>query len=558
MRSLRGTSLRTAMPNAWRERMAATGVAVVLALMAGGARPAAGQPAASSHFVPIASPSPDDTAPPRVPREFRGVWVATVDNIDWPSRPGLPVDSQKLELRALLDRAAELRLNAVIFQVRPSADALYRSTLEPWSYFLTGKQGRGPEPAYDPLAYAIDEAHKRSLELHAWFNPYRARHPAEKSAASALHVSRQRPGVVRTYGKQLWLDPGEPWVRAQTTRVILDVVRRYDIDGVHIDDYFYPYPERTRRKREIAFPDAASYKRYQARGGRESRDEWRRQNVNQLVDTLYREIKKAKKWVKFGVSPFGIWRPGYPESVRGFDAYDRLYADSRLWINEGWVDYLTPQLYWKLSAPEQGYGQLLSWWRAENTAARHIWPGNYANRVSGEGGSTWLASEIVEQVRVTRESGSSPGNVHFSMSAFMKDSDGIVERLEQGLYAQPALVPASPWLSSELPLPPAVTWTTNRDGGTLTITSVDSPADEPAPAGGRSSVATLPANARSPRWWTVRIYVDGNWRMAILDAREHEVALPSAADGTAPVRVLVTAIDRVGNESPAVTASPVP
>jgi uncharacterized lipoprotein YddW (UPF0748 family) len=536
------------MPNARLGRQVATAVSVALALWCCSGGEAAAQPVAPPHFVPIPGGAESDSTPPLVEREFRGVWVATVDNIDWPSRPGLSVDSQKAELRALLDRAALLRLNAIIFQVRPSADAMYRSTLEPWSFFLTGKQGVAPEPAYDPLTYAVDEAHKRALELHAWFNPYRARHPAETSRASALHVSRQRPSVVKSYGKYLWMDPGEPWVRAQTTRVILDVVRRYDIDGVHIDDYFYPYPERTRRKHEIEFPDARSFKRFRARGGVASRDDWRRDNVNRLVDTLYREIKKAKPWVKFGVSPFGIWRPGNPESVKGFDAYEKIYADSRRWIREGWVDYLTPQLYWKLSAPEQGYGQLLSWWRGENALARHIWPGNYANRVFGEGGTEWTASEIVEQVRVTRESASSPGNVHFSMSAFLKDRDSLVEQLADGPYVRSALVPASPWLSQDLPLPPSVTWSTSGGAITLNIASVDDPSSP--------SAAHTTATARTPRWWTIRLYVDGSWRVAIIDARQHDIPLPSSVDGSIPRRILVTAVDRVGNESQAVSVTP--
>ncbi|MEP7347313.1 MAG: family 10 glycosylhydrolase, partial [Gemmatimonadaceae bacterium] len=282
-------------------------------------------------------------------------------------------------------------------------------------------------------------------------------------------------------------------------------------------------------------------------------------NVNRLVDTLYREIKKTKPWVKFGVSPFGIWRPGYPASVRGFDAYDKLYADSRRWINEGHVDYLTPQLYWKLSAPLQGYGQLLAWWRGENTLARHIWAGNYANRVGGEGGTAWPASEIVEQVRVTRESATSPGNVHFSMKVFLKDSDRLVERLAEGPYAHPALVPATPWLSSDLPLPPTITWSTNQNGVSLNIVSVDSPTDEEvAPRSRRPSAAALPPTARSPRWWTIRLYLEGSWRVAIIDARLHDIALPSATDGALPTHILVTAVDRVGNESQAVAVTPTP
>ncbi|MFN8580528.1 MAG: family 10 glycosylhydrolase [Gemmatimonadaceae bacterium] len=505
--------------------------------------------AGAAPVVRVPHPSAPDTSPPPIAREFRAAWIATVDNIDWPSRPGLPADSQRTELVALLDRAAMLHLNAVIFQVRPSADAFYASTIEPWSYFLTGQQGVAP--SYDPLAFAVAEAHKRGLELHAWFNPYRARFSSERGKASPLHVSRTRPAVVRTYGHYLWMDPGDPWVRARTTKVIVDVVKRYDIDGVHIDDYFYPYPEHTRRGREIPFPDATSWKRYRARRGTLSREDWRRDNVDRLVDTLYREIKRAKAWVKFGISPFGIWRPGYPASVRGFDAYEKLFADSRRWLNEGWADYFTPQLYWKVSAPSQGYGELLSWWRGENRQGRHIWPGNYTSRVSDQGSNQWTAAEIVDQVRLTQGSATSPGNVHFSMSAFVKDVDGLDERLLAGPYAQPALVPASPWLGAEVPLPPEVSMTAVDGTPRLVITPAAATATEAS--GGRDGNEAL-----RPRWWTIRVLIDGEWRAAIVDARQREVVLPSVATGGPPARVVVSAVDRVGNESATVVLSTSP
>jgi len=280
-----------------------------------------------------------------LPREFRGVWVASVGNIDWPSRPGLPVEQQQAELIRILDTAVALGLNAVIFQVRPAADALYVSPLEPWSEYLTGTMGQPPQPLYDPLEFAIREAHLRGLELHAWFNPYRARHPSGRSPISPDHLSRTRPDLVKRYGTHLWMDPGEPEVQDRTVEVIVDVVRRYDIDGVHIDDYFYPYQERNRSGRLIAFPDDESYRRYRAVGGDLPRDDWRRENVNTLVARLYREIKEAKRWVKFGISPFGIWRPGYPPSVQGLDAYGTFFAEARKWLANGCVDYFSPQLY---------------------------------------------------------------------------------------------------------------------------------------------------------------------------------------------------------------------
>ena len=223
---------------------------------------------------------------PPVPREFRGVWVATVSNIDWPSKPGLSVEQQQQELHDILDRAQALHLNAVIFQVRPAGDAFYESPLEPWSEYLTGQQGRAPSPKWDPLAFAVREAHARGLELHAWFNPYRARNTGGSVSMAATHIARRMPSVVKRYGTLLWMDPGDDRVREHTTRVVLDVVKRYDIDGVHIDDYFYPYRQHDRMGRLIEFPDDASYTRYRNGGGELERDDWRRQNVDRWIEGL--------------------------------------------------------------------------------------------------------------------------------------------------------------------------------------------------------------------------------------------------------------------------------
>ncbi len=290
-------------------------------------------------------------AQPAPPREFRAIWIATVDNMDWPSRPGLPAAEQKRELIAILDKAVDLRMNAIVLQVRPAADALYKSSIEPWSEYLTGKMGESP--GYDPLEFAVAESHKRGLELHAWINPYRARYSLTRKA-SPSHVSRSRPDWVRKYGPYLWMDPGSTDVRARTKRVVLDIVKRYDIDALHMDDYFYPYKE-TKRGKEIPFPDNSTYKRYRKGGGKLDKDDWRRRNVNLLVEELNTEIHKTKSWVRFGISPFGIWRPGYPESVRGLDQYSELYADARKWWREGWVDYLSPQLYFGANRPQQRY-----------------------------------------------------------------------------------------------------------------------------------------------------------------------------------------------------------
>ncbi|MBU6367567.1 MAG: family 10 glycosylhydrolase [Gemmatimonadetes bacterium] len=457
-------------------------------------------------------------------REFRGVWVASVANIDWPSRRGLSTAEAQAELLALLDRAAALRLNAVIFQVRPSADALYRSSIEPWSEYLTGRQGRAPQPAWDPLAFAVREAHARNLELHAWFNPYRARHTDARSPLSARHIARTSPALVKAYGGYLWMDPGEPAVRRRTMRVVLDVVTRYDIDGVHIDDYFYPYPVNGRNGRPLPFPDDRSWRRYRRDGGTLDRDDWRRRNVDQLVRALNDSIHARKPWVRFGVSPFGIWRPGNPPQVKGFDAYAQLYADARRWWREGWVDYLAPQLYWPTTKAEQAYPVLLDWWAAENVRGRHLWPGNFTSRAGGTGSGAFSVDELLAQLRVTRASPGAGGNIHFSMKAFLGNQGGMNDTLLAGPYATPALPPATPWL--RVP-PPAV------------------PRARLAPTGDGWCVAFTTPAARAPRQWVVRTRTAGGWGTEVLPGTVRSVTLPP--DAASPV-VVVSALNRAGVE----------
>lgn len=370
--------------------------------------------------------------------EFRGAWIATVVNIDWPSAPGLPVEEQKAELTKLLDLCRDMNLNAVVFQIRPVCDAFYASELEPWSEYLTGQMGRAPEPFYDPLAFAVEEAHKRGLELHAWFNPYRARHRSRRGEASADHVSLQRPELVRTYGEYLWLDPGEPEVQDHTVDVVLDVVRRYDIDGVHMDDYFYPYPVRDAEGNDVPFPDDASYARYRESGGSLDRDDWRRENVNTVIRRLKEEIHAARPDVVFGISPFGIWRPDNPPGIRGMDQYAAIYADCRKWLREGWVDYLAPQLYWPTFQEAQSYPRLLEWWVGENVADKLVLAGNAAYRVVGDP-HRWGAEEYIRQIELTRELGAD-GNIHFNLRVFL-DNPELAEALKTGVYAAPAAVP---------------------------------------------------------------------------------------------------------------------
>ncbi len=482
---------------------------------------------------PPALPVPVPDAPPAVQREFRGVWVASVSNIDWPSRPGLPVAQQQAELLAMLDRAAALRLNAVILQVRPAADALYDSPHEPWSEYLTGEMGRAPEPFYDPLAFAVQEAHRRGLELHAWFNPYRARHPSARSEIAPSHLSRTRPELVRSYGRHLWMDPGEPAVQDHSVQVILDVVRRYEVDGIHIDDYFYPYPERDSAGNLLDFPDELSWSRYVQGGGRLSRDDWRRQNVDRFVERLYREIKREKYWVKFGISPFGIWRPGYPPQIRtSFDQYEQIYADARKWLVLGWMDYFTPQLYWPIAQTPQSYPVLLGWWVEQNERQRHMWPGNFTNRVAYGDAPFWPAREVLGQIYVTRGQPGATGNVHFSMRVLMQNPDSLVEKLSGEAYVEPALIPASEWLWRQPPEEPRVRVERGADPGEVILHL------EP-----RGSVL--------PTWWVVRARYGPQWRTEIVPGWQRSHRLRSLTTRiSVPEVVAVSAVSRTGNEGP--------
>ncbi len=393
--------------------------------------------------------------PVEIDREFRGVWVATVDNIDWPSKPGLPVAKIKSELVAILDKCKEVNLNAVVLQVRPSADAFYRSKLEPWSWYLTGEQGTAPTGDFDPLQFAIEESHRRGLELHAWCNPYRALHPAQKGPVSPGHLSVTDPTIVKTYGTYLWMDPGEKKVQDRTFDVFMDLATRYDLDGIHIDDYFYPYPVQ-KDGEAVPFPDQESYGRYRQQGGTLGLSDWRRKNVDDLIERFYKALKAKKPHVKFGISPFGIYRPNVPAGIKaGIDQYDALYADCKRWLNEGWCDYMSPQLYWPIAQTPQSFPVLLDWWVSQNSKGRHVWPGQYTSRTDPSGGN-WKATEVTDQIRIVRQTQGATGTLHFSMKAVMNNWNGIADWLKKA-YNKPALVPASPWLTKTAPKAPRLT-----------------------------------------------------------------------------------------------------
>jgi uncharacterized lipoprotein YddW (UPF0748 family) len=476
--------------------------------------------------------------PPAAPREFRAAWVSSVANIDWPSRKDLSVAQQQAEIITILDQARALNLNALILQVRTSADALYPSALEPWSEYLTGVQGKAPDPLWDPLQMWIQEAHRRGIELHAWFNPYRARHSAAQSPPSATHVATTNPGIVKSYGGYLWLDPGEPAAAQRTLDVITDVVRRYDVDGVHIDDYFYPYPvENAAKTGELDFPDEPSWQRYRSSGGQLARADWRRQNVNQLIEAMHAAIHREKPWVRFGISPFGIGRPDRrPPGIAGFSQYDKLYADAELWLEKGWLDYLTPQLYWPINQEPQAFGVLLDYWAQQNTHSRHLWPGLFTSRIDGSAKS-WTVDEITRQIDLIRTRPAAGGHVHFSMVALMQDRKGIATKLKAGAYAAPALVPASPWLAERDPAAPLLHW-------------------QAATIAGQSGTLKLkPADPDTVWQYAVWRRHGTTWRFSVQPATDLNVDVKADASFGAVNAVVVSAIDRLGNESPRVAAS---
>ena len=412
--------------------------------------------AALSWLAACAGPRPAPRQPQALPqplREFRAAWVATVAHIDWPSRRDLGTEAQRAEMLALLERARLVGLNAIVLQVRPSADAIYPSPLEPWSEYLTGASGRAPDPPWDPLAEWVHEAHRRGLELHAWFNPYRARHPSARSEPAPTHVARAAPAIVRPYGEWLWLDPGEALAAERFRAVVLDVVQRYDVDGVHIDDYFYPYPVPDGQGGEQPFPDDAAWSRYRALGGTLPREDWRRDNVERLVESLYREVHRAKPWVRVGISPFGLPRPDRrPAGIAGFSQYDKLYADVEHWLQQGWLDYLAPQLYWPIAQVPQAFEVLLDNWLQASLRGRPVWPGLFTSRV-GAARDPYAPEEVLAQIDAVRVRHGTGGHLHFSMAALLQDREGIATRLHAEAYAEPALTPELPWLDEPAPAP---------------------------------------------------------------------------------------------------------
>jgi uncharacterized lipoprotein YddW (UPF0748 family) len=455
----------------------------------------------------LALPVEAEWAPVSHRRELRGAWVASVSHITFPSQPGTDPAAQQAELVHLLDELQKAGFNAVFFQVRPEGDALYRSRLEPWSRFLTGQQGQ--DPGYDPLLWLTEQAHRRNLEVHAWLNPFRARAlPPSESAFVSPHLAAQRPELVVSYGQFFWMDPASPTVRQRLVDVVKDLSSRYAVDGIHFDDYFYPYPEK-----EADFPDGPSWQAYQAQGGQATRDDWRRAQVNAAVREVWQAVKTNWPWLRFGISPFGIPAPEKPAGIEGMDQYARLYADPQHWMDQGWVDYLAPQLYWPSTQTPQAFEPLLHWWVGRARPGCPIYTG--LNLAALGSKPAWTLDEYRLQVQLTRQAGAG-GSIWWNPNPLLQGRAGVRELFAE-LYAQPALPPPLP--GAERPLAPAV----QRDSqGDLLLTPLD---QQPVKS------------------WTVYAWEEGRWSLQqVLPGDQRQLSLPAG-------RWAVAQVSRYGSES---------
>ncbi len=369
--------------------------------------------------------------------EFRGVWVASVDNIDWPSKGNYNSDSQKVEFLKLLNMHKSNGMNAMIVQIRPATDAFYPSQYEPWSEWLTGKQGKPPVPYYDPLEFMIAETHKIGMEFHAWLNPYRAAFNINTSSIAATHITKIHADWFLTYGDKKYFDPGNKQVQHYVTNIVKDIVTRYPVDAIHFDDYFYPY-----RIEGKEFPDDEKYLQY---GNGMTKDDWRRSNTDSIIFMLSRIIKKENKKCQFGISPFGVWRNIDKDPVNGSNTragqtnYDDLYADILLWLKNGWIDYVAPQIYWEFEQKNAPYQVVLDWWNTHTYGKNcYIGLGIY------KAGSNvfWNdTTQLPRQIEAIRNTPNIQGMIFFSSKSFNKNPNGWSDSLRLNYFAMPAKTP---------------------------------------------------------------------------------------------------------------------
>lgn len=391
--------------------------------------------------------------------EFRGVWVATVENIDFPSSKNLSTQQQKEEFIKLLDMNKRNGMNAVVVQIRPVADAFYPSEYEPWSEYLTGQQGKPPVPYYDPLQFMITETHKRGMEFHAWMNPYRAEFRVGKSSISPNHITRLHPEWFITYGNTKYFDPGNKDAQEFVVNVVRDVVSRYDVDAIHFDDYFYPYHIAGKE-----FNDTASFKKY---GNGMSLADWRRSNVDSIILHLSQAIKEENEYCQFGISPFGVWRnkdkdPEGSDTKAGVTNYDDLYADILLWLKNKWIDYVVPQLYWEVTQKVVGFKVLTDWW-ARHTYGRQLYIGQGIYRALESKSYAWKnKNELPDQIRFLRQYPQIEGSVYFSSSTFKSNPNGWSDTLRNNYYKYPAIPPPMYWIDSLKPEAPVLSFDSSK------------------------------------------------------------------------------------------------
>lgn len=377
--------------------------------------------------------------------EFRAAWIATVDNIDWPSKKGLAVDSQKAEFIRILNMHKQNGLNAIVMQIRPATDAFYPSPYEPWSEWLSGIQGKPPSPYYDPLQFMIEETHKRGMEFHAWCNPYRADFKIGKASIAPSHITRLYPQWFLDYGDKKYFDPGNKEAQQFVVDVIKDIVERYEVDAIHFDDYFYPY-----RIAGKEFPDSLTYKKY---GKGLTKDDWRRSNVDSIIYKLFTVIRKTKPQVQFGISPFGVWRnadkdPRGSKTKAGQTNYDDLYADILLWLQKGWIDYVAPQLYWEMGHRAAPYEVLIDWW-SKHTYGKHCYIGLGIYRANGRD-EAWKDSTLLpRQIEMLRNTPNMHGMIFFSTKSFFNNPNGWNDSLRLHYFNEPAAIPEMPWMNKK-------------------------------------------------------------------------------------------------------------
>ncbi|PEE41468.1 glycoside hydrolase family 10 protein [Bacillus pseudomycoides] len=470
--------------------------------------------------------------------ELRAAWIASVLNIDWPSKPGLPIEKQKQEFIKLLDDVKNLGMNAVVVQIKPTADAFYPSRYGPWSEYLTGVQGK--DPGYDPLAFMVEEAHKKNLEFHAWFNPYRiTMNHTNLNQLIENHPAKQHPDWVVSYGGKLYYNPGIPEVKNFIIEGILEVVQNYDIDAVHMDDYFYPY-----KVAGEEFPDRDTYEVYN-NGKFTNIGDWRRDNVNQLVSGLNTAIKQEKSYVKFGISPFGVWRniaddPTGSNTTAGQRNYDDLYAHTREWIQKGYIDYITPQIYWNIGFAPAAYDVLLDWWVKETeNKPIHLYIGQAAYKINNNSVPAWSnPEEYPRQIALNHQFLQIKGSIHFSLKDINSNPLGIKDRLQKDIYKHPALIPPMLWLDHDPPKHPTLKGAIVRDEG-IVLGIIDDRNNDSA------YYAIYRVNGKNE----VDIQNPENLLTTVRKTKPGEIYVDKTAVSGKTYTYVVTALDRLHNES---------